>query len=144
MIRVYIWILLLFIILIIFSFQDIEQSYAPLKYGGVSSLNQLLVHYDEYKANFMLFLKNTYIFNEGDSFSSNNSFYFLCPLFIISDIFGGISFGNLYRAVAIFGLCSVFVLFLFLKRFWGINIAFLSSIFYGFVFNCVLCIALQK
>jgi len=92
----------------------------------------LLNHYNEFKKDFKAFFRNTYIFNQGDTESSKNSFFFLLPLFIGVDLIGGLNFGNMYRVTLVFGLLSVVVLFLFLKRHWNTRVAFFSCLFYGF------------
>jgi hypothetical protein len=121
-----------FFFMILISFVNIEQSYSPLKYYGYLELDKLLDHYNEYKTDFKSFLYNTYIFPTGNSSSSNKSFYFLFPLFIGIDLLGELNLANLYRIVVIFGLASIILLFLFLKKYWGSPIAFFSSVFYGF------------
>ncbi|MCK5493013.1 MAG: glycosyltransferase family 39 protein, partial [Candidatus Omnitrophica bacterium] len=127
----HLFLLLTFFCIALLSFSNIERSYSPLKYNGPSTLNDLLDHYKEYKTDFKVFVYKTYIFQQGDSKTSKNSFYFLFPVFLGVDLMGGLSFSNLYRVTIVFGLISLLILFLFLKSYWNTYIAFFSCLFYG-------------
>lgn len=123
---------LFIILLLVLSYSRVEDSFSFVKYHFKSKLNDLLPNYSLYHHSLGEFLLRTSSFPLGNSASGWDTVLYLFPLFVFSDLLGGLSLKSMYLFTITTSLIFLFYFYCWVRRFWGKEAAFYAAFFLGF------------
>lgn len=125
--KIYIWLLVSFFV--IFLFAAYENSMIPNKYMWEWNIGKLFKNYDLFSTDIRQFVANTISLHQGDTESAWKSFYYLLPLFVFSDILGGLNLQNLYFFNFMISALNIILFYKVCKRYLNGGSAAIGTFF---------------
>ena len=116
----------------IISYVHIGQSISLGKYHLQWGINNLLSNYDLFHHSFKEFLFRTSVLHPGNSESEWHTISFLLPLFVFSDLIGGLSLKTICLFTVTGSLIFLSLFYGWIKEFWGKPTALWAAFFLGF------------
>jgi hypothetical protein len=114
------------------SFSKVDESICLAKYHFQCGISNLINNYSLYHHSPRRFLFETSAFHPGNSESGWKTVSYLLPLFIFSDLLGGLSLKTTYLFTITASLMFLVLFYGWVRRTWGKEAAFFGTVFLGF------------
>lgn len=122
----------LFLLVALVSFSHIEKSISLMKYLFVYGIRSLSENYSLYQHSFQEFFAKTSLLHTGDSESGWRTVFYLWPLFVFSDLLGGLSLKTMHLFTITTSLVFLGLFYGWVRGAWGREAAFFAAFFLGF------------
>jgi hypothetical protein len=128
--KIILFVLLLFLAVI--SYVGVDESVSVVKYHFIFRIDLLVKNYNLYLHSLKDLFANTLLVYRGDSAAQWSTPFHIFPLFIFSDMLGGLSLRNIYLFTITTSLILILLFYYWIKKYWNSEIAFFATFFLGF------------